>query len=624
MGCGASVPETGVPAPANKSPSKLTAENVASVERAEEAARTPRGRMEDWTEQDTAAWLASLPLDDDVRAKLQGCKGTDLVRFDKEPNAASKFDITGERAEKLVDHVRAALYSASSPVPRPSRGISHGSLASKHSFKRVAAAADELDVMKRTTSEQRRAALHDQAVSKRRSIGRQLSKRASGIRAPVSDDLDSASTLTNMAAILHEQGNVQRALEMYERALGIRERLLPADHEDTAATLVDMAAVLQDLDARSRALGLYQRGVAMYEKRYGEAAAAAQAPPDGARRPALPVGLALATALAEMAALQCELAQHAAAVRTYERCAQVRGAELGPAHEHTLLALSDAAETYRELGDASTAKDLHLQVLAAQEAAEEDGDAGLVAAPTLFKLSQVLHDLKEYDAAIETVERVLALKVDVLGPDHVDLETTLRQLARYYADAGARDKALECYERALGIQEAAKDPEHVDCAVTKADMGELLLASAGGDEDVARALGLFEEAAQIKEDAFGLADAETAAALADHARALGRAGQHGAAVERWERCVEALEGKYGGSHGEVATALHSLSRALQAVGGQDDRALQVAKRALLIEGRAISKISSLRGLNAVHATASGALSIPTSVTEAGEGSAVAG
>jgi tetratricopeptide (TPR) repeat protein len=80
---------------------------------------------------------------------------------------------------------------------------------------------------------------------------------------------DTAQCLHNLADVLYEQGDLDNARSLHERALAIREAYLGADHPDTAQSLNNLALVLRDEGDLDAARGLHERALAIYEARLG-------------------------------------------------------------------------------------------------------------------------------------------------------------------------------------------------------------------------------------------------------------------------------------------------------------------------------------------------------------------
>jgi tetratricopeptide (TPR) repeat protein len=78
-----------------------------------------------------------------------------------------------------------------------------------------------------------------------------------------------ATRLSNLAALLADQGDLDGARTLYERALVICEARLGADHPTTAASLNNLAGVLRGQRDLSRARALHERALAIREARLG-------------------------------------------------------------------------------------------------------------------------------------------------------------------------------------------------------------------------------------------------------------------------------------------------------------------------------------------------------------------
>ena len=57
---------------------------------------------------------------------------------------------------------------------------------------------------------------------------------------------ETARSVSHLAALLKDEGDLAAARPLYERALAIREKVLGPEHPDTATSLNNLAALLQD------------------------------------------------------------------------------------------------------------------------------------------------------------------------------------------------------------------------------------------------------------------------------------------------------------------------------------------------------------------------------------------
>lgn len=61
-------------------------------------------------------------------------------------------------------------------------------------------------------------------------------------------------------------------------------------------------------------------------------------------------------------------------------------------------------------------------------------------------------------------KRALAIRENVLGPDHLDTRASLNHLAQFYHDLGRLTESEPLYKRALAICDKVLGPEHFETA----------------------------------------------------------------------------------------------------------------------------------------------------------------
>ena len=81
-------------------------------------------------------------------------------------------------------------------------------------------------------------------------------------------------------------------------------------------------------------------------------------------------------------------------------------------------------------------------------------------------LSLIYKDLGDLEQAKKYQERTLAITLDKLGPEHVHVATSYQNLSIIYQDLGHLDKAKEYRQRALAIKLNKLGPEHLDVAIS--------------------------------------------------------------------------------------------------------------------------------------------------------------
>ena len=80
---------------------------------------------------------------------------------------------------------------------------------------------------------------------------------------------NTATTLSNLALLLQDQGDLAGARPLHERALATREKVLGAEHPETATSLNNLGRLFRDLGQPDKAEPLFLRAIAVGDKGLG-------------------------------------------------------------------------------------------------------------------------------------------------------------------------------------------------------------------------------------------------------------------------------------------------------------------------------------------------------------------
>jgi tetratricopeptide (TPR) repeat protein len=94
---------------------------------------------------------------------------------------------------------------------------------------------------------------------------------AIGEKAYGRNHLEIASTLNDLAALHHAQGDAAKPEPLYKRVLAIKERHLGPNHPDVATTLNNLGVFYKALERFSEARPIYERVLAIFESNLGAA-----------------------------------------------------------------------------------------------------------------------------------------------------------------------------------------------------------------------------------------------------------------------------------------------------------------------------------------------------------------
>jgi tetratricopeptide (TPR) repeat protein len=221
---------------------------------------------------------------------------------------------------------------------------------------------------------------------------------------------------------------------------------------------------------------------------------------------------------------------------------------------------------------------LHAQALA------DHAETAQIWAPTahlLNKLGEFAVSKALYAEAKPLLERALAIRETVLGPEHPDTATSLISLASLRQTEGDLVDARRLSERALAIREKSLGLEHPETAIV---LNNLLAGLARAQGDLATARALCERALAIREKALGPEHPDTARSLNDLSSVLRCLGDLATARPLCERALQIREKALGCEHADTARSLTSLALLLQSE-GDFAGARSLHERALAIRER---------------------------------------
>src|SRR6266516_4683472 len=192
---------------------------------------------------------------------------------------------------------------------------------------------------------------------------------------------------------------------------------------------------------------------------------------------------------------------------------------------------------------------------------------GLSFAEEAHLFNQAGYFLKEQAFCTEAeplYQRALAIREQVLGPEHLDTAQSLYNLARLYYDEGRYAEGERLYRRALKIREKELGAEHLDTAQCLNSLA--LLYWAWGKDSEAEPL--YQRALPIREKQLGPEHPDTAHCLNNLALLYVSQGKY-AEGERLHRRVLAIrEQVLGPDHPDTAQSLQNVAGLYYAEGDQ--------------------------------------------------------
>jgi CHAT domain-containing protein/Tfp pilus assembly protein PilF len=279
---------------------------------------------------------------------------------------------------------------------------------------------------------------------------------------------------------LYRAGKYDEALQLAERGLEIRERVLGPEHPVVVAIANNLAILYQLIGNYTKAESLFQRTLTIKEKALGPEH------PDVARL------------LNNLAFLYKSRGNYTKAESLYLRALTILERAPGPEHPDVANTLSNLAFLHKSRGNYAKAEPLYKRALTIMEKAVglEYSDV----ASALNNLAILYRNRGDYAKAEPLYERALTIMERALGPEHPDTTSALNNLAIVYRVRGEYAKAEPLFQRILAIQERSLGPEHPLVAST---LNELALFYAANG-DIARAIMSLSRATTVDESNFSI------------------------------------------------------------------------------------------------------------------------
>jgi len=190
--------------------------------------------------------------------------------------------------------------------------------------------------------------------------------------------------------------------------------------------------------------------------------------------------------------------------------------------------------------------------------------------------------LAAYPQARQLRERALAIREELLGPEHPDTAKSLNALGLLLWDQRDLDGALPLHKRALAIREKVLGHRHPETAMSMNNLALLLNAKG----DLAGAKPLFQHALAIYEEVLGVDHPDTGLALNNLALVLHANDEIERAQSLYERALAILEKGLGVEHPSTNRVRRNFAYSLL-TDGKPSQALAFGEAALLAHENAL-------------------------------------
>jgi len=202
--------------------------------------------------------------------------------------------------------------------------------------------------------------------------------------------------------------------------------------------------------------------------------------------------------------------------------------------------------------------------------------------------------------AMDLFQQALSIRIECLGPNHVDVATALNNIGRIHVQLDEFDRALGYYEDALRIRRTVLGVDSLDYAATSFNAGQ----SFHQKGELTRASELYHEFLRVALINFGHSHRDVAVVLSGIAQIHQEKREYEKALELYEASLCAGRAALGEDHSEIAMLLNRMGNFHFEQERLDD-ALRCYTRGLRIERKVLPPdhpniVVTLSNLGEIH------------------------
>jgi tetratricopeptide (TPR) repeat protein len=368
---------------------------------------------------------------------------------------------------------------------------------------------------------------------------------------------DDADLLGSYGDILKQHGDYNKALEFFERCLGMRLKSLGPDHPDVATSYNNIGLVWDNKGEYDKALEFYERCLGIRLKNFG------------------PDHPSFATSYNNIGAVWNNKGEYNKALEFYDHCLGIELKGLGPDHPSVARSYNNIGLVWYNKGEYDKALEFHERCLGIL--LKSLGPDHPYVAISNDNIGLVWNNKGEYDKALEFYQRSLDIRLRILGPDHPYVATSYNNIGLAWDNKGEYDKALEFYQHSLDIRLRILGLDHPDVATSYNNIGAVL----NNKGEYGKALEFYERCLGIRLKSLGPDHPSVATSYNNIGMTWDNKGEYDKALEFYERCLGIRLKSLGPEHPYVATTYNNIGLTWDNK-GEYDKALEFYERCLAV------------------------------------------
>ncbi|CAF0764160.1 unnamed protein product [Adineta steineri] len=255
-----------------------------------------------------------------------------------------------------------------------------------------------------------------------------------------SDEGEKAPYYSSLGYTKDEQGDYEKAICYYEKALEIRQKTLPSNHPSFATSYNNIGCVYNKMGEYSKALSYYEKALEIRQKTLPSN------DPD------------LAISYNNIGSVYDDMEEYAKTLSFYEKAPEIFQKTLPSNHPLLATSYNNIGSVCDSMGEYSKAFSYYEKALEIRQKTLPSNHPSL--ATSYDNIGLVYKSMGEYSKALSSHEKALEIFQEALPSNHPDLAISYNNIGGVYNEMKDYSKALSYLERALDIRQCALPPTH--------------------------------------------------------------------------------------------------------------------------------------------------------------------
>ncbi|CAF3548300.1 unnamed protein product [Adineta steineri] len=255
-----------------------------------------------------------------------------------------------------------------------------------------------------------------------------------------SSDGEKAIYYNQLGVVRSNQGDYEKAIWYYEKALEILRKILPSNHPDLITSYIYIGLVYDNMGEYSKALSFYEQGLEIWKR-------------------TLPSNHPyLAASYSSIGSVYYYMGEYSQALSFYEKALEIEQKILPSNHPFLASSYNNIGSVYYYMGEYSQALSFYEKALEIEQKILSSNHPFL--ASSYNNIGLLYNNMGEYSKALSFYEKALEIEQKILPSNHPFLASSYNNIGSVYYYMGEYSKALLFYEKALEIEQKILSSNH--------------------------------------------------------------------------------------------------------------------------------------------------------------------